>query len=97
MGALHLTFWVIATFFGLRFLDAGFSHSRARSVAGLNTWIVIFVLVVLQMTTALRPILGTADTFLPKEKRCFVRYWSECLEPPQSGSPDALQQGPRIP
>src|SRR5213595_253843 len=63
MGALHLTFWFIATFFGLRFLETGFAHSKARTTAGLNTWIIIFVLVVVQMTTALRPIVGTADTF----------------------------------
>jgi len=27
MGVLHLMFWFIATMFGLKFLDAGFSHS----------------------------------------------------------------------
>ena len=59
MGALHLIFWFIATFFGLRFLQTGFSHSNARSLAGFNTWVAIFMLVALQMTTALRPILGT--------------------------------------
>jgi hypothetical protein len=91
MGALHLVFWFISTFFGLRFLEAGFSHSRARSTAGLNTWIVIFVLVVVQMTTALRPIVGTADTFLPKEKRFFISYWGECLKTPLSGALDASQ------
>jgi hypothetical protein len=80
MGALHLTFWLIATFFGLRFLETGFSHSKARSTAGLNTWIVIFVLVAVQMTTALRPIVGKADTFLPKEKKSFVTYWGERLK-----------------
>lgn len=85
MGALHLSFWLISTFFGLRFLEAGFSHSRARSTAGLNTWIVIFLLVVVQMTTALRPIVGTADTFLPKEKKFFVSYWGECLKSASSG------------
>ena len=31
MGALHLLFWFIATCFGLRFLDSGFSHSQARA------------------------------------------------------------------
>src|SRR3954463_14803172 len=31
MGVLHLLFWFIATFFGLRFLENGFAHSRARS------------------------------------------------------------------
>ena len=86
MGTLHLAFWLIATFFGLRFLHAGFYHSHARSNAGLYTWVIIFVLVALQMTTALRPIVGTADTFLPREKMFFVAYWCECLkaEPTQS-------------
>jgi hypothetical protein len=80
MGALHLVFWGIATLFGLRFLAAGFVHSRARSSAGLNTWMVIFVLVVVQMTTALRPIVGTASNFLSPERRFFLSYWGECLD-----------------
>ena len=33
MGTLHLIFWFIATIFGLRFLEAGFSHSQ-RQIAG---------------------------------------------------------------
>jgi len=80
MGALHLSFWFISTFFGLRFLETGFSHSKARSTAGLNTWIDIFVLVVIQMTTALRPIIGTASTFLPTEKKFFLTHWGEWLQ-----------------
>ncbi len=84
MGALHLIFWAIATFFGLRFLEAGFSQSHARSRAGLNTWVVIFVLVALQMTTALRPIVGKADSFLPKEKKFFVSHWGDCINAPAS-------------
>jgi hypothetical protein len=92
MGALHLLFWGISTFFGLRFLKAGFAHSQARSSAGLNTWIVIFVLVVVQMTTALRPIVGTADTFLPGERKFFVSYWGECLKSPPTASQEPYQQ-----
>jgi hypothetical protein len=79
MGALHLAFWFIATIFGLRFLETGFSHSYARSHAGFYTWVIIFLLVAVQMTTALRPIIGTADTFLPKDKKFFMAYWSDCL------------------
>jgi hypothetical protein len=82
MGALHLIFWFISTFFGLRFLENGFSHSKARSSAGLNTWIIIFILVVVQMTTALRPFVGTASTFLPTEKKFFLTHWSDCLKEP---------------
>jgi hypothetical protein len=88
MGALHLIFWGIATVFGLRFLNAGFSHTQARSNAGFNTWVVIFVLVVLQMTTALRPIVGTADTLLPEEKKFFVSHWVDCLKLPKRPARD---------
>src|SRR6266481_3309956 len=82
MGTLHLIFWFIATIFGLRFLQAGFSHSQARSNAGLATWIVVFILVAVQMTTALRPIVGTANTFLPPatEKKFFLAHWADCLK-----------------
>jgi hypothetical protein len=79
MGALHLIFWFIATIFGLRFSEAGFSHSNARSHAGFYTWVIIFLLVAVQMTTALRPILGTADTFFPTEKEFFLAHWGDCL------------------
>ena len=80
MGFLHLMFWFVATAFGLRFLDAGFRQTNARSGAGLKTWTVIFVLVVLQMSTALRPLLGRANTFLPTEKKFFLAHWGDCLE-----------------
>jgi hypothetical protein len=87
MGALHLAFWFIATIFGLRFLVAGFSHSKARTTAGLNTWMVLFVLVAVQMTTALRPLVGRADTFFPKEKKFFLTHWGVCLR--NEGPPDS--------
>jgi len=80
MGTLHLIFWFIATCFGLRFLETGFSHSNAKSLAGFRTWVVIFMLVALQMTTALRPVLGTAKTFLPTEKKFFMAHWGDCLK-----------------
>jgi hypothetical protein len=79
MGTLHLIFWFIATLFGLRFLQNGFAHSNAKSLAGIHTWILIFVLVALQMTTALRPIVGSSPDFLPKEKKFFLTHWGDCL------------------
>jgi hypothetical protein len=80
MGTLHLLFWLVSTFFGLRFLRAGFSHSQARSQAGLYTWVIIFILVALQMTVALRPIVGTAPTVLPTQKIFFLTHWANCLK-----------------
>jgi hypothetical protein len=80
MGALHIIFWVVSITFGLRFLNAGFEHTQARSNAGLNTWIVIFTLVMLQMSTALRPLVGTADSFMLEEKKFFLSHWADCID-----------------
>lgn len=80
MGALHLVFWLVATAFGVRFMKHGFANAGARSQAGVNVWICIFVLVALQMTTALRPIVGKADTFLPTKKMFFLEHWGHCLD-----------------
>ena len=80
MGTLHLVFWLVATIFGLRFLNSGFAQSNARSNAGLNTWIIIFMLVMLQMSTALRPLVGKAETFLPEQKKFFLTHWGDCLD-----------------
>ncbi len=35
-----------------------------------------------QMTTALRPILGTSETLLPKEKKFFAAHWSDVMREP---------------
>lgn len=79
MGVLHLMFWFVAACFGFRFLQAGFAHTRARSAAGLMVWSVIFTMVMLQMTTALRPLVGTSETLLPKEKKFFLMHWGDSL------------------
>ena len=79
MGALHLTFWCIATYFGIRFLSAGFAHLSGKP-AGLRVWVTIFLLVMVQMSTALRPIVGKSDTFLPQEKKFFLKHWFEQLD-----------------
>lgn len=81
MGALHLAFWFVAAIFGLRFLLSGFSHFSTRNYAGLYVWTVVFLLVALQMTTALRPIIGRSNTFLPSasEKKFFAQHWIDCM------------------
>jgi hypothetical protein len=79
MGALHLFFWLIATGFGLRLLSRGFHHFGARDGL-MRVWTVIFLLVALQMTTALRPLVGTAPTLLPATKQFFVAHWADFLK-----------------
>lgn len=80
MGALHLVFWFIATYFGLRFLNNGFAQLSSTFNGGLKLWVVLFLLVMVQMATALRPIVGTADTLLPTEKKFFLTHWSDSFK-----------------
>lgn len=79
MGFLHLIFWMVAARFGLRFMFVAFRHFGLRTEAGLKVWAMIFLLVSLQMTAALRPILGSADTFFPTDKKFFAAHWMDCL------------------
>jgi hypothetical protein len=79
MGTLHLLFWLVATIFGLRFLARGFSQLKAGPSGMLVLWAAIFLLVALQMTTALRPIVGRADRFFPTTKQFFLSHWADNL------------------
>jgi hypothetical protein len=99
MGFLHLVLGAVGLLFGLRLLVRGLQQFRARSQAGLAAWMGIFVLVVLQMTTALRPLIGRSDTFLPTEKRFFLQHWGDCMDGKYSKQaateePDASAAGP---
>lgn len=87
MGFLHLGFWFVATLFGVRFMKHGFAGAQAKSQAGVNVWICIFLLVALQMTTALRPIIGKSATFFPAEKKFFIGHWFDTLD--KAGHPAA--------
>jgi hypothetical protein len=88
MGTLHLIFWLLSTYFGLRFLCRGFRHLKGTSNGVLVVWIGIFMLVAMQMTTALRPIVGTAPAFLPTEKKFFLSHWADCLKIDESSKRD---------
>jgi hypothetical protein len=87
MGTLHLAFWFIATLFGWRFMRNGFVHLSAKSAGIMAIWFVIFGLVCVQMTTALRPIVGTSDTLLPTEKKFFAAHWLEVLQRGEHAKP----------
>ena len=84
MGFLHLLFWLVAAGFGVRFLKTAFRRLGLRSEAGIDVWVVIFLLVSLQMTTALRPLIGPGEnaSLLPKpeDKKFFIAHWMDSME-----------------
>jgi hypothetical protein len=79
MGLLALAFWMIAVIFGARLLHTLAKVLGLKSSTYLTTWVLIFLMVTLQMSTSLRPILGTAQTLLPTQKQFFLEHWFESL------------------
>ena len=79
MGFVMILIWSVSLFFGLKLLSR---QARALGMVhslDLRLWMGIFVLVTFQMSCALRPLLGHANSFLPTQKRFFLEHWGEQL------------------
>lgn len=79
MGFLALTSWLVALLFSFRFLKTALRETGATQHAPLLTWFMIFLLVTLQLSTSLRPILGKSDKFFTTEKKFFLQHWGEMM------------------
>ena len=79
MGTLHLAFWAVSMVFALRLLSLQLAFVGSQEQTYLRLWFTVFLLVCLQMTTALRPFVGRDDTFLPTKKLFFLTHWGESL------------------
>ena len=79
VGFLALACWLISLGFGLQILLAAAAVQGSQSPGYIKIWMSIFVVVTLQMSTSMRPIIGRADTLLPAEKRFFLQHWAEQL------------------
>lgn len=75
MGFLALVFWVTSLAFGIRLLMSVAGRFGLKHQGYLILWVCIFFVVTIQMSTALRPIIGRADTFLPTSKKFFLEHW----------------------
>lgn len=80
-GFLSLLIWIVCLIFGLRVINRASLSMGGGKGNHLHIWAIIFMMVTLQMSTTLRPIIGSSDDFLNlKEKRFFLRYWLEVME-----------------
>jgi hypothetical protein len=79
MAALHLLLWTVAIGFGLRLLSRSAVMVWSGASSRLGLWVCIYVLVCLQMMTAVRPIVGTSEHFLPQKKQFFLTHWMHVL------------------
>lgn len=80
MGGFHLLCWGIALGGFVSVVRRGLKLYAAQHDRFIKVWILMFCLVTLQMTTTLRPIVGTASSILPERKRFFITHWLESME-----------------
>ena len=80
MGALHLFFWFVSMVFALRLLSEMTAFTGTRESGYLKLWFFIFLLVCVQMTTALRPFIAESRPFLPPNKLFFLSHWAKSLD-----------------
>ncbi len=98
VGFLHWSFWLLSILFGLRLLRTCSRALGATHVIPFMAWSVIFLLVVFQMATALRPWLGKPSGNAPHEKLFFLNHWSKVIDapanlaPPETGTGDRAQE-----
>ena len=79
MGILYLLVWGIGLFFGLRLMRQSLEFLNKRSIGTLGLWTAIFSLVLLQMSTSLRPIIGKHEPLQFGEKKFFLMHWGETM------------------
>jgi len=77
MGCLHLIFWMVGTVLGIRLLSTTLAFLNERHSRLIPIWACIFVVVALQMSTTLRPIVGKPHDTWIQGKKFFVVYWFE--------------------
>jgi hypothetical protein len=75
MGALHILALIVSAAVGVRLVAKVMQALNGRSIAGIRAWGFMFVVVMLQMTTTLRPLVGEFDGVWAKERMFFLEHW----------------------
>jgi hypothetical protein len=79
MGVLALASWLVALGFAFRFIRTALRQTGATQTSPLLIWFSIFLLVTLQLSTSLRPILGRSEKHLTSEKKFFLVHWGDTM------------------
>ena len=81
IGFMLLILWLICVGFGFTLIFRAGQVMGMTNTGHLFIWCLIFLLVTIQMTTSLRPIIGESDAlFSFEEKKFFLEYWIEQLQ-----------------
>lgn len=81
MAMLVFLLWLVAIGFTARFLDQLRAVARFQRQAGIKLWLFILMLVTLQMTTTLRPLLSSSeDGWWTGQKQFFLGHFVDTLD-----------------
>ena len=82
IGFLTLSFWIIGLWFGLGLIFRAAKMLGVNHRGHLTVWATIFVVVTFQMSTTLRPIVGSAEDrpLFTDEKKFFLHHWFQNLK-----------------
>lgn len=75
MGGMHVLLWMIACVFALRRLGRWLVELNGASMQALPVWCIIFIVVCLQMTTTLRPLMGSFEGWDFATREFFLHAW----------------------
>jgi hypothetical protein len=79
VGGLGIAAWLAGIFFAVKFLKATVLAAGGSTTFPVKLWGFILAMVTLQMTTSLRPILGSSPHFLTTEKKFFLQHWADWI------------------
>lgn len=80
IAVLHLVFLAIGLVVFFKMLLDGFQQFSKKHSSQMFVWLFIFVMVLLQMSTTLRPLFVPGDSFFAGEKKFFLEYWEEIVD-----------------
>ncbi len=80
MGFIHLMIWLVSFSIGTRYLVQGLRALASRKPNLIVVWCFILLLTMVQMSTTLRPIVGSSPYFLSSEKKFFLVHWGETAD-----------------
>jgi hypothetical protein len=80
MSFMHWLVWLICLSAGLRLMRCAISRGSKSDGRFFKAWALVFTLVVFQMSTFVRPLVGPAATkFELQPKMHFVQHWAETI------------------
>jgi len=78
---LALAIWLVAIMFAARYVSKLQANALFQRQGGIKMWFLILIVVTLQMTTSMRPMLGEAkEGWWTAEKQSFLAHFGSMFD-----------------